>query len=74
MYSEGGSSDLDIVIKEVMSCLTQPDHTNWLLIYDNVDREYSPRNADPDIYDIKRYLSNADHGAILITTRLAKLE
>lgn len=74
MYSEGGSGDLDAVVKEVMSWLAQPDHANWLLIFDNVDREYSPRNADPDTYDIKRYLSSADHGAVLITTRLAKLE
>ncbi len=57
-----------------MDWLAQPDNADWLLIIDNVDREYNPRNADQDAYDVKRYLSGADHGAVLITTRLAKLE
>ena len=73
-YSAGGSGDLDMVIKEVKDWLAQPNNTDWLLIFDNVDREYSRHNADLDAYDIKRYLPGADHGAILITTRLAKLE
>ena len=57
-----------------MSWLAQPDNVDWLLIFDNVDREYNPHDDDPDAYDVKRYFSGADHGAILITTRLAKLE
>ena len=57
-----------------MDWLVQPDNTAWLLIFDNVDREYDPCGADPDAYDIKRYLSGADHGSVLITTRLARLE
>ena len=72
-YSEGGSGDLDGVVKEVMSWLAQPGNTDWLLIIDNADREYNSRNPDPDAYDVKRYLSSADHGAVLITTKLAKL-
>ena len=74
MHSTGGSSDLDIVAREVMGWLAQPNNTDWLLIFDNVDREYNRHNLDPDAYDIKRYLPGADHGAVLITTRLAKLE
>ena len=70
----GGSSDLDTVIREVMDWLAQPNNTGWLLIFDNVDRGYSRHNLDPDAYDIKRYFPSADHGAVLITTRLAKLE
>lgn len=73
-YSAGGSGDLDAVVKEVMSWLAQPGNTNWLLIFDNVDRECNPCNWDPDTYDVRRYLSGADHGATLITTRLARLE
>ena len=73
-YSAGGSGDLDAVVREVMGWLAQPDNTDWLLIFDNVDREYNPRDPDPEAYDVKRYLSSADHGAVLITTRLAKLE
>ena len=47
---------------------------DWLLIFDNVDREFSPRNGDPDAYDMRQYFSGADHGSVLITTRLARLE
>jgi hypothetical protein len=72
--STSGSGDLDAVIKEVMTWLAHPNNTEWLLIFDNVDREYNQHNPDPDAYDVKRYLSGADHGAVLITTRLAELE
>ena len=74
VYSKGGSGDLNTVVREVMDWLAQPNNTDWLLIFDNVDREHSRHNPDPDAYDIKRYLPSADHGAVLITTRLAKLE
>ncbi|KAL8724135.1 MAG: hypothetical protein Q9166_008122, partial [cf. Caloplaca sp. 2 TL-2023] len=74
IYSTSGSSDLDAVVKEVMGWLAHPDNTDWLLIFDNVDREYNPRNPDPDAYDVKRYFSFTDHGSVLITTRLADLE
>lgn len=73
-YSAGGSGDLHAVVKEVMGWLAQPDNTDWLLIFDNVDREYNPRDPDAEAYDVKCYLSSADHGAVLITTRLAVLE
>ena len=73
-YSTGGNGDLNAVVIEVMGWLAQPDNTDWLLIFDNVDREYNPRDPDPDAYDARCYLSGADHGAVLITTRLAKLE
>lgn len=73
-YSAGDSVDDDAVVKDVMSWLAQLDNTAWLLIFDNVDRDYDPRSADPDAYDVKRYLSGADHGSVLITTRLARLE
>ena len=73
-YSAGSSGDLDVVIKEVMTWLAQPDNTDWLLIFDNVDREYNPHHPDSDAYDVMQYFSGADHGAVLLTTRLAKLE
>jgi hypothetical protein len=73
-YSADGSANIDVVVKDVMDWLAQTDNTAWLLIIDNVDREYSPRSKDPDAYDVKDYLSGADHGSVLITTRLARLE
>jgi len=57
-----------------MGWLSQPNNTAWLLIFDNVDREYDLRDAPPDAYNVRRYFSGADHGSVLITTRLARLE
>lgn len=73
-YSADGSADVDVVVREVMDWLRQTHNNAWLLIVDNVDREYDPRGGDPDAYDVKCYLSGADHGSVLLTTRLAKLE
>ena len=64
----GGSGDLDTVIREVIGWLAQLNNTNWLLIFDNVDQEYSRHNIDPDIYNIKCYLSSTNYKAVLIIT------
>ena len=73
-YSAGDSGNLNTVVKEVMAWLARPDNTEWLLIFDNVDQEYNRCNPNPDTYDVQQYYSGADHGAVLITTRLAILE
>jgi len=73
-YSTSGVGDLGEVVTEVMAWLAKPDNTHWLLVFDNVDREYGPHISDPNAYDVRRYFSGADHGSILITTRLARLE
>lgn len=36
-YSADSNGDLDAVVKEVMTWLAQPDNTDWLLIFDNID-------------------------------------
>ncbi|KAH8727372.1 P-loop containing nucleoside triphosphate hydrolase protein [Phaeosphaeriaceae sp. PMI808] len=73
-YTAEGGTDIDAVVREVMGWLARPDNTAWLLIFDNVDREYNPRGGDPDAYDVTRYFSGGDHGSVLITTRLTRLE
>jgi hypothetical protein len=73
-YAADSSADIDAVVKDVMAWLAQPNNTTWLLIFDNVDREYTAQGGDPDAYDVKHYLSGADHGSVLVTTRLARLE
>ncbi|RYP55778.1 hypothetical protein DL771_012369 [Monosporascus sp. 5C6A] len=73
LYSRSGSGDSDAVVRDMTSWLNEPDNTHWLLIFDNIDRECQQDDADPDAYDIRRYLPGADHGSILITTRLARL-
>jgi hypothetical protein len=73
-YTDDSSADVNAVVRDVMAWLARPDNTTWLLIFDNVDREYRAQGGDPDAYDVRRYLSGADHGSVLVTTRLARLE
>ncbi|RDL31460.1 Uncharacterized protein BP5553_09669 [Venustampulla echinocandica] len=73
-YSANSTVDINIVVREVISWFARQDNTDWLLIFDNVDRDSSYNNSDPGAYYIRRYFPSADHGTILITSRLAKLE
>ena len=73
-YAIDSSADIDAVVKDVIAWLARSNNTAWLLVFDNVDREYTAQGGDPDAYDVRRYLSGADHGSVLVTTRLARLE
>jgi hypothetical protein len=73
-YTADSGADVGVVVKDVMAWLAQPHNIAWLLVFDNVDREHSKQGGDPDAYDVRRYLSGADHGSVLVTTRLAQLE
>jgi hypothetical protein len=74
LYAAGSSDDFETVVKDVMGWLARPDNTAWLLVFDNVDREFNERGGDTDAYDVRLYFSGADHGSVLITTRLAQLK
>ncbi|MCJ1348337.1 hypothetical protein MMC31_006568, partial [Peltigera leucophlebia] len=65
--------DLDAIVEIVLKWFSRPSNNKWLLIFDNVDREYSAQSKDPEEFDIKKYLPDADHGSILITSRLASM-
>ncbi|KAF2022864.1 hypothetical protein EK21DRAFT_82159, partial [Setomelanomma holmii] len=73
-YAADSNAVIDAVVKDVMAWLTRPDNTSWLLIFDNVDREYKLQNGDPDSYDVRRYLPGPGHESVLVTTRLARSE
>ena len=45
----------------------------WLVVLDNVDRDYHTDVEDPQAYDIESFFPAADQGSILITTRLPHL-
>jgi hypothetical protein len=60
---------------QVLEWLAMEANSKWLLIFDNIDH-YSRSNADNDnakAYDISACLPSADHGSIIITTRLPQL-
>jgi hypothetical protein len=79
IFSDGNRSNLDEVIRDFMQWLRKSDNTDWLLIFDNVDQDFQAKMdherqaINQEAYDVTRYFSGADHGSILITTRLAKL-
>ena len=62
--------DARVVAKEIKIWLSQKSNSDWLIIVDNFDKEYKP-NSIPDF--ITEYISEADHGSIFFTTRLASL-
>jgi hypothetical protein len=68
--------DVDWSIEALQQWLSSVANTSWLLVLDNIDREWQGASgrADPQAYDFKDYLPPADHGNILITTRLGRLQ
>jgi NB-ARC domain len=69
------TANTERIIKRLLTWLSQPANNRWLLVYDNVDRDSSPelKDKDPDAFDVTDYFPTADHGSILLTTRLSKL-
>lgn len=72
-YSRNGSANIDEVVEDVLKWLSKPSNNQWLLIFDNVDREFLVPSIDPEAFDVKEYFPTADQGSILITSRLASL-
>ena len=72
-YSRNGSANVDEVVEDVLKWLSQPSNNQWLLIFDNVDREFSVLSRDPEAFHVEDYFPTADQGSILITSRLASL-
>jgi len=65
--------DADMAIRECSQWLSLPSNYAWLLIFDNVDRDKDDKD-DPQAYNVKDYFPHADHGSILITSRLTSLQ
>lgn len=73
LYGKEPHEDLDGTVKDVLSWFSQSLNEQWLLIYDNVDRDVSAGPSDPEAFNLKEYLPEADQGCILITFRLTSL-
>jgi len=67
-------SDLEKATGAVKIWLSNPQNDHWLIIYDNYDTPKLPGRDDAGTFDIRPFLPDADHGAILITTRSSQLE
>ena len=67
-------SDLDDAVEAVKQWMSHSQNNRWLVIYDNYDTPKLPGRDDPGTFDIRLFLPEVDHGAVLITTRSSQLE
>ena len=67
------AGDVEAEARAVLRWLALPGNRRWLMIVDNVDRDYNGDDEDPLAYDIQSFLPPSDHGNILITSRLPSL-
>lgn len=74
------SGDLDRMAKAVRQWMDTPGNGRWLMIYDNYDEpafgeiEASGVGSPFRGYDIRNFFPETHHGAIIITTRSARVK
>lgn len=64
--------DIDLAVRECLRWLSLPTNQYWLMIFDNVDRDYYDKD-DVQVYNAKSYFPSTTYGSILITSRLTSL-
>ena len=72
--TEQPAEELEKTVKKVLQWFSERDNQRWLLIIDNVDRAFPAVDHDPDAFNVESFLPAADHGSILITSRLTELK
>lgn len=66
--------DMQAVMRSVLYWLSLPGNWKWLLVIDNVDREFRGLGKDEQGFDPRQAMPHSDHGSILITSRLSTLQ
>jgi hypothetical protein len=63
--------------QEILKWFTLEGNTQWLLVFDNIDKtsyeEKSDQHIETSSYDIIEYFPRGDSGSIIVTTRLQRL-
>ncbi|KAJ5737299.1 uncharacterized protein N7483_002424 [Penicillium malachiteum] len=74
LKNEAANDDeLEQRARDVLRWLEKEGNSRWLIILDNID-QYSPVDSGVEkAYDIGKFFPIADHGSILITSRLPRL-
>ena len=65
--------NIEAAVEAVLSWLDLEGNHRWLMIFDNVDRMVRSGEEDPQAFEVESFLPRADHGSVLITTRLPSL-
>lgn len=63
-------STLDETSAAVKAWLALPQNSQWLVIFDNYDTPKVAGYNGPGAIDIRQFLPDANHGSILVTTRM----
>lgn len=63
-------ANTDTHTSSVLRWLSVPSNRQWLLIFDNVDHDEENRIQAAGTYNLQEIFPPADHGSILITSRL----
>ncbi|KAK5738256.1 hypothetical protein LTR17_006133 [Elasticomyces elasticus] len=66
--------DIDGSLDKLWRWLSKKGNTGWLLIFDNVDRDWQIGKGDAQAYNPTEFFPSADHGAVLITSRLTRIQ
>ncbi|KAI4264895.1 MAG: hypothetical protein L6R42_000009 [Xanthoria sp. 1 TBL-2021] len=64
---------MEAEVAAVLRWLALEGNHRWLVIFDNVDQDVRSSREDSQAFDIVSFLPPADHGSVLITTRLPSL-
>ena len=72
-YSHRERTNVVEVVEDVLKWFSQSLNNQWLLIFDNVNREFLSSSRDSKVFDVKEYFSTADQESILITSWLMSL-
>ncbi|KAJ5764668.1 hypothetical protein N7533_003349, partial [Penicillium manginii] len=67
------NEELEQRARDVLEWLKQDGNTRWLIIFDNIDQDSRIDSGVQNAYDIEKFFPKADHGSILITSRLPGL-
>jgi hypothetical protein len=65
--------ELEERAQQALQWLGRKGNSRWLLIFDNVDHHAPLEAEDNEGYDVSKLFPSADHGSIIITTRLVQV-
>lgn len=74
-YTDEAMNDEEVKqrARQVLKWLAVEGNSRWLIIFDNIDQYFPFKGPIGDAYDIADFFPGADHGSIIITTRLQGL-
>jgi hypothetical protein len=65
--------EIEQAARQVLQWLATPNNCRWLLIFDNIDKYSATEQLEDEHYDVTKFFPSADHGSIIMTTRVPQL-